>query len=395
MTYELGSIGEGKSITEIKNIIKSRQQAYSEVRDYLVGNNRQATQLFNERRQKDRANQIYRNTRLSRYVDTITGVIASPGYQRYSFKGDIPKYADELNWDAIFNSWRRLVKESLVYGKAAIIIAGENAVINNRTPLDFIDVVNNYGETVRLVDSAGTEYKKDAFEYEGLPFVVLRRTSESQPYLYLIKDSIDAIDRILMNWMLQHDRNNNIYMATPYSISNAELEALNKHDVHILEGVDPTLIKQVGTYTANAGADLILKAINSGLQEMTGIPDYEQLTAGNDPSGTALMMRLTIMVNTIAEFENAALEALRLFVERYIEIWGRVNKQDIDEFPRIDIDRNIPQSQTANIALLNLAGASKRTIWQAANLDPEVEQQNIIDEQGLDNGDDVANPFGA
>ena len=198
-----------------------------------------------------------------------------------------------------------------------------------------------------------------------------------------------------MNWMLQHDRNNNIYMATPYSISNSELEALNKHDVHILEGVDPTLIKQVGTYTANAGADLILKAINSGLQEMTGIPDYEQLTAGNDPSGTALMMRLTIMVNTIAEFENAALEALRLFVERYIEIWARVNKENIGEFPKIDIDRNIPQSQTANIALLNLAGASKRTIWQAANLDPEVEQQNIIDEQGLDSGDDVANPFGA
>ncbi len=395
MRYELGSIPEGKSIDDAKNIIKRRQEAYSEVRDYLVGNNRQATQLFNERKQKDRANQIYRNTRLSRYVDTITGVIASPGYQRYSFKGDIPTYAEKINWDAIFNSWRRLVKESLVYGKAAIIIAGENAVINNRTPLDFIDVVNNYGETVRLVDSAGTEYKKDAFEYEGLPFVVLRRTSESQPYLYLIKDSIDAIDRILMNWMLQHDRNNNIYMATPYSISNSELEALNKHDVHILEGVDPTLIKQVGTYTANAGADLILKAINSGLQEMTGIPDYEQLTAGNDPSGTALMMRLTIMVNTIAEFENAALEALRLFVERYIEIWARVNKENIGEFPRIDIDRNIPQSQTANIALLNLAGASKRTIWQAANLDPEVEQQNIIDEQGLDSGDDVANPFGA
>ena len=72
MTYELGSIGEGKSAAEIKNIIKSRQQAYSEVRDYLIGNNRQATQLFNERKQKDRANQIYRNTRLSRYVDTIT-----------------------------------------------------------------------------------------------------------------------------------------------------------------------------------------------------------------------------------------------------------------------------------------------------------------------------------
>ncbi len=395
MTYELGSIGEGKSAAEIKNIIKRRQQAYSEVRDYLVGNNRQATQLFNERRQKDRANQIYRNTRLSRYVDTITGVIASPGYQRYSFKGDIPAYAEEVNWDALFNSWRRLVKESLVYGKAAIIIAGENAVINNRTPLDFIDVVDNYGETVKLVDSAGTEYKEGAFEYNGVPFVVLRRTSEAQPYLYLIKDSIDAIDRVLMNWMRQHDRNNNIYMATPYSLSNAELEAFNKHDVHIMDGVDPMLIKQVGTYTANAGADLILKAINSGLQEMTGIPDYEQLTAGNDPSGTALMMRLTIMVNTIAEFENAALEALRLFVERYIEIWARVNKENIGEFPKIDIDRNIPQSQTANIALLNLAGASKRTIWQAANLDPEVEQQNIIDEQGLDSGDDVANPFGA
>ncbi len=96
MTYELGSIGEGKSAAELKNIIKSRQQAYSEVRDYLVGNNRQATQLFNERKQKDRANQIYRNTRLSRYVDTITGVIASPGYQRYSFKGDIPSYADKI-----------------------------------------------------------------------------------------------------------------------------------------------------------------------------------------------------------------------------------------------------------------------------------------------------------
>ena len=279
----------------------------------------------------------------------------------------------------------------MIYGKAAITIETDEAKLVLRTPDMFIDIIDTHGYTssmavftnkddYTILPPPNEQTGADVFgSFDTYPFVVLRRDDDATPYLFLLKDKIDSYDRVTMDWITQHSRNNRLVFTSNFTMSDEEKEQFRQNNATIVDNLQTDDLRQVGSFTRNDAAELLLSQLEKDMRDSTGIYQFDELVSGNDPSGVSLMYRLETMGRVLSSFESMARESLQLLTTRYLNYltsMGIISNPD-NIFPIMKTDRNIPRNKAAEVNLLTQAGASRQTILERVGLNADEEIERI------------------
>jgi SPP1 family phage portal protein len=343
-------------------------------------------------------------------ADSYCGYLASPSYISYRSEEDIEDVMDILRYNDFQSEDSKFLLNALIYGKACELmftdtigkvrfrqidpeqcfgiyddtLTGDLTHFVRIYPVNEWDEVDNYNVDVyddyivkHYVMSGQNGYLKfinEEFHYFNQCPANIFALPDEKSIFECIMSLQDAANELLSSEIDDYSAFCDAYLAlTGMDAEEEDIKSMKENRVLILpEGASASWLTKAAS---DAQVENILKRIHDSIYRIAACPDFSSESfVGGVSSGIAIQYRLTGMETRAAKICAEMKKALQRRIEIITGIASLKLGEEVFRDVQIEFKRNIPEDQTATIAMINsLKGTvSDATLLSQLDFIPDV-----------------------